>query len=87
MPVARVAGELRLAYGLSTAGSTAIEGVARVNDEGRSKREAVRVEGADHEALVWLFQLHLPHDDELTITLLRRAVDSGFSACVLTTDT
>ncbi|CAK4034164.1 FMN-dependent alpha-hydroxy acid dehydrogenase [Lecanosticta acicola] len=33
------------------------------------------------------FQLYMPHDDELTISLLKRAVDSGFSACILTVDT
>ena len=29
----------------------------------------------------------MPHDDELTISLLSRAVKSGFTACILTTDT
>lgn len=33
------------------------------------------------------FQLYMPHDDELTVSLLKRAVDSGFTACMLTTDT
>lgn len=33
------------------------------------------------------FQLYMPHDDELTVSLLQRAVDSGFTACILTTDT
>lgn len=33
------------------------------------------------------FQLYMPHDDELTVSLLKRAVNSGFSACILTTDT
>lgn len=33
------------------------------------------------------FQLYMPHDDELTISLLRRAVDSGYTACILTVDT
>ena len=33
------------------------------------------------------FQLYMPHDDELTISLLQRAIDSGFSACILTADT
>lgn len=32
-------------------------------------------------------QLYMPHDDELTISLLQRAYDSGFSACILTLDT
>lgn len=33
------------------------------------------------------FQLYMPHDDELTVSLLKRAVASGFSACILTVDT
>lgn len=33
------------------------------------------------------FQLYMPHDDELTISLLQRAHNSGFTACILTLDT
>jgi isopentenyl diphosphate isomerase/L-lactate dehydrogenase-like FMN-dependent dehydrogenase len=33
------------------------------------------------------FQLYMPHDEELTVSLLKRAVESGFSACILTVDT
>ncbi|KAK3714176.1 hypothetical protein LTR37_007978 [Vermiconidia calcicola] len=33
------------------------------------------------------FQLYMPHDDELTVSLLKRAHDSGFTACILTVDT
>jgi isopentenyl diphosphate isomerase/L-lactate dehydrogenase-like FMN-dependent dehydrogenase len=33
------------------------------------------------------FQLYMPHDDELTISLLTRAHNSGFTACILTVDT
>jgi len=33
------------------------------------------------------FQLYMPHDDELTISLLKRAHDSGFTTCILTLDT
>ncbi|MCJ1307408.1 hypothetical protein MMC25_001054 [Agyrium rufum] len=33
------------------------------------------------------FQLYMPHDDELTMSLLKRAWESGFDACILTTDT
>ena len=33
------------------------------------------------------FQLYMPHDDELTISLLQRAHNSGFTACILTVDT
>ena len=33
------------------------------------------------------YQLYQPHDDELTISLLQRAFDSGFDVCILTLDT
>ncbi|KAI7772320.1 hypothetical protein LZL87_007681 [Fusarium oxysporum] len=33
------------------------------------------------------FQLYMPYDDELTLSLLKRAHEFGFSACILTTDT
>lgn len=33
------------------------------------------------------FQLYQPHDDELCISLLQRAWDSGFDVCILTVDT
>ncbi|KAI9733508.1 MAG: hypothetical protein M1818_007256 [Claussenomyces sp. TS43310] len=36
---------------------------------------------------VRFFQLYMPHDDELTLSLLQRAYDSGFTACMLTVDT
>ncbi|OCT55139.1 putative lactate 2-monooxygenase PB1A11.03 [Cladophialophora carrionii] len=87
LPVAKVAGQLRLPYGLSTASSSTIEDVAAANDAGRHLREAVKVEGADNDSPVRFFQLYLPHDDELAVSLLKRAVDSGFTACILTTDT
>jgi isopentenyl diphosphate isomerase/L-lactate dehydrogenase-like FMN-dependent dehydrogenase len=29
----------------------------------------------------------MPHDDELTLSLLQRAHDSGFTSCILTLDT
>jgi isopentenyl diphosphate isomerase/L-lactate dehydrogenase-like FMN-dependent dehydrogenase len=85
LPVAKVAGELRLPYGLSTAGSSTIEDVAASNDAGRQSEEAVKVEGADNDSPVRFFQLYLPHDDELAVSLLKRAVKSGFTACILTT--
>jgi len=71
LPVAKVAGELNLPYCLSTAGSTPIEDVAKANGDGAPR----------------FYQLYMPHDDELTLSLLQRAVDSGFTACILTTDT
>jgi isopentenyl diphosphate isomerase/L-lactate dehydrogenase-like FMN-dependent dehydrogenase len=36
---------------------------------------------------VRFFQLYMPHDDELTISLLKRAANSGYTACILTVDT
>ncbi|KAJ5542162.1 hypothetical protein N7535_004585 [Penicillium sp. DV-2018c] len=33
------------------------------------------------------FQLYMPHDDELTVSLLTRAWENGFDALILTTDT
>jgi len=89
VPVAKVAGELRLPYALSTAGSCSIEDVAAANDEGAASEAAVKVEGVspDDAAAVRFFQLYLPHDDELAVSLLKRAVASGFTVCILTTDT
>jgi len=33
------------------------------------------------------YQLYLPHDDELAISLLTRAWKSGFDVCIMTVDT
>ncbi|KAL8793370.1 MAG: hypothetical protein Q9195_004048 [Heterodermia aff. obscurata] len=33
------------------------------------------------------YQLYMPHDDALTTSLLTRAFENGFDACILTTDT
>jgi isopentenyl diphosphate isomerase/L-lactate dehydrogenase-like FMN-dependent dehydrogenase len=76
LPVAKVAGELGLPYCLSTAGSQPIEDVGKANDELAGEQGGVR-----------FFQLYMPHDDELTKSLLKRAVDSGFTACIVTLDT
>ncbi|KAI9158171.1 LOW QUALITY PROTEIN: FMN-dependent dehydrogenase [Paramyrothecium foliicola] len=83
LPVAKVAGELGIPYSLSTAGSTSIEDVGRAHDAGR----AARTEPDKIPEGPRFFQLYMPHDDELTISLLQRAYDSGFTACILTTDT
>jgi isopentenyl diphosphate isomerase/L-lactate dehydrogenase-like FMN-dependent dehydrogenase len=69
--VAKVAGELNLPYCLSTAGSTAIEKVGDANGPTGPR----------------FFQLYMPHDDELTLSLLTRAWNAGFDALILTTDT
>lgn len=101
LPVAKVAGELGLPYTLSTAGSTPIEDVARANDAGRDATAAAAAardasttastSSADASAKIppgpRFFQLYMPHEDDLTISLLTRAHKSGFTACILTTDT
>lgn len=81
LAVARAAGELGIPYSLSTAGSYPIEDVAAANDSGRARRGEKVPVGAR------FFQLYMPHDDELTISLLKRAHESGYDACILTTDT
>ncbi|KAJ4378574.1 hypothetical protein N0V86_006281 [Didymella sp. IMI 355093] len=81
LPVASAAGGLGLPYCLSTAGSQPIEDVGKANDEGAAKSK----DGAGNA--VRFFQLYMPHDDELTRSLLQRAVDSGYTACGLTLDT
>jgi isopentenyl diphosphate isomerase/L-lactate dehydrogenase-like FMN-dependent dehydrogenase len=80
IPVARVAGELGLPYCLSTAGSQPIEDVASANDALCSGKNG-------ENKGVRFFQLYMPHDDELTRSLLTRAYNSGFTACILTLDT
>lgn len=83
LPVAKVAGELGIPYSLSTAGSCPIEDVAAAHDAGRAARD-------DKDKIPTgprFFQLYMPHDDELTVSLLQRAHDAGFTACMLTTDT
>lgn len=83
LPVATVAGELGIPYSLSTAGSYPIEDVAAANDVGRAR--AAKAEKVPEGPR--FYQLYMPHDDELTISLLTRAHESGFVACMLTTDT
>ncbi|QQK44816.1 L-lactate dehydrogenase [Penicillium digitatum] len=68
--VSKVASELNLPYCLSTAGSTSIEKVASANGPAGTR----------------FFQLYMPHDDELTVSLLTRAWENGFDALILTTD-
>jgi isopentenyl diphosphate isomerase/L-lactate dehydrogenase-like FMN-dependent dehydrogenase len=47
-----------------------------IEDVGKANRDGPR-----------FFQLYMPHDAELTVSLLQRAHDSGFTACILTLDT
>ena len=81
-----MAGELGLPYALSTAGSQPIEDVGRANDEGAEQRNPIHADEGYSKAPRF-FQLYLPHDDELAISLLKRAVDSAFDVCILTVDT
>lgn len=46
----------------------------------------MKVEGAEDEPIRF-FQLYMPHDDELAVSLLTRAHENGFMACILITDT
>ncbi|EFQ36713.1 FMN-dependent dehydrogenase [Colletotrichum graminicola M1.001] len=88
LPVAKVAGELGFPYYLSTAGSYPTEEVAQANDAGRES--TIELQSADKSKIPEgprFFQLYMPHDDELTISLLTRAHESGFTACIFTTDT
>lgn len=68
---AKVARELQLGYCLSTAASQSIEDVAEAN-------------GPDSPRF---FQLYLPQYDKLATSILQRAIDNGFSACIWTVDT
>ena len=86
LPVAKVAGGLCLPYSLSTADSTATEDVAASKNEGARLLSAVEVDGGDDEPMRF-FQLYMPHDDELTVSLLTCVHESGFTVCTLTTDT
>ncbi|KAI1206337.1 FMN-dependent alpha-hydroxy acid dehydrogenase [Annulohypoxylon truncatum] len=91
---AKVAGELGLLYCLSSAGSYSIEDVARANDAGAEQRrrrsddgEKVGAgEGGEVGGARW-FQLYWSPDEAVALSMLKRAADNGYAACVLTTDT
>lgn len=71
---AKAAGKVKVPYILSTASSTSIEDVAKVNEEAGGQR--------------W-YQLYWPsreHDD-ITISLLGRAKKAGYTVLVVTLDT
>ncbi|KAI1463366.1 L-lactate dehydrogenase [Daldinia caldariorum] len=92
---ARVARDLNLLYCLSSAGSCSIEDVARANDEGGGGGGKDEGEGegggegagGDEQKGVRFFQLYWSPDDAVTLSMLRRAAQSGYTACILTTDT
>lgn len=71
---AKVARELNLPYCLSSAGSCSIEDTARAN-------------GGEEGGGVRFFQLYWSPDEQVAASLLRRAADAGYAACILTTDT
>jgi len=68
---AKVAAELNLPYCLSSAGSYSIEDTASANGP-----NGVR-----------FFQLYWSPDDQVVVSMLERAAKSGYSVCMLTTDT
>ena len=82
-----------LQYCLSTAASNTIEDVAASNDEGASiENESNAVHSYDgpnggNAKAPRFFQLYMGHDDEVTVSLLERAWNSGFDVLMLTTDT
>ncbi|EPQ32203.1 uncharacterized protein PFL1_00400 [Pseudozyma flocculosa PF-1] len=86
LPVAKVAGELGLPYTLSTAGSVSIEDAAAYNARGAAEGCAGG-KGAQYEDGLRWFQLYLPHQEDLATSLLKRAANSGFEACIMTLDT
>lgn len=83
LPVARVAGELGLPYSLSTAGSASIEDAGEHNVRGATHGVNIHAGAQDGNGLRY-FQLYLPHDDNLAISLLERANNAGFEACIMT---
>ncbi|KIO11421.1 hypothetical protein M404DRAFT_845090 [Pisolithus tinctorius Marx 270] len=85
---AKVAGELGLPYCLSTAASQSIEDVAAANDAGAASVEQHSTDHSGKKAKTpRFFQLYMGHDDDVTISLLTRAWNSGFDVCMLTVDT
>ncbi|UZJ56297.1 hypothetical protein CBS101457_005617 [Exobasidium rhododendri] len=86
LPVARIAGELGLPYSLSTAGSVTIEDAAEHNKIGAAKGIA-EGRGAEHPEGFRFFQLYATHDEALNESLLTRAHEAGFEACIMTLDT
>ena len=84
--MAKAAAELNLPYSLSTAGSKSIEEVGRAGDRGFRESYAAHNKDSKLESPRF-YQLYMPHDDEITVSLLTRAHTSGFSVCIITVDT
>ncbi|TIB34916.1 hypothetical protein E3P84_01543 [Wallemia ichthyophaga] len=94
LAAATVAGELGLPYCLSTASSYSIEDVAAAHDKSAAvKNESNSVNeysGSKRETesnAPRFFQLYASQDPQVTQSLLRRAWQNGFDACMITTDT
>ena len=73
---ANAAASLGVPYIMSTQASNTIEEIAEANDAGADNGKAAR----------W-YQLYWPQDDELTLSLLRRAEKAGYEVLVVTLDT
>ncbi|KAI9743770.1 MAG: hypothetical protein M1818_002503 [Claussenomyces sp. TS43310] len=71
LATAKVFGEMGLPYTMSTASSTGMEDVARINGAGSPR---------------W-YQLYWPNDDELTQSYLNRAKAGGYEVLVVCLDT
>ncbi|KAI0410780.1 FMN-dependent dehydrogenase [Xylaria grammica] len=82
---ARVAGELNLTYCLSSAGSYSIEAVAQANDTLAGSSSST--EGKGPGKGVRFYQLYWSPDDDVTLSMLNRAAQNGYTALFLTTDT
>ncbi|KAK9239489.1 FMN-dependent alpha-hydroxy acid dehydrogenase [Lipomyces kononenkoae] len=79
---ARAAAKLNVPFVLSTASSTNMETVAEAHAAASVSVDDVEFTKPDR----W-YQLYWPKDDQLTVSLLRRAERSGFSVLVVTLDT
>ncbi|KAI0867040.1 FMN-dependent dehydrogenase [Xylaria cubensis] len=84
---ARVAGELNLPYCLSSAGSYSIEAVAEANDALAGSLSTKTASGNETSKGVRFYQLYWSPDDNVTLSILNRAAQSGYTALFLTTDT
>ncbi|TGJ82977.1 hypothetical protein E0Z10_g5807 [Xylaria hypoxylon] len=90
---ARVAGELNLPYCLSSAGSYSIEAVAEANDAVAGSGSTTNAEGEKTDGNgnkrkgIRFYQLYWSPDDNVTLSMLNRAAQNGYTALFLTTDT
>ena len=82
---ARVAGELNLPYCLSSAESYSIEAVAKANPALADSGSTSDADGAGRG--VRFYQLYWSPDNNVTISMLKRAADNSYTALFLTTDT